>query len=100
VASLDNMDDATAEQPLSHWKAPRVQGELPNCTMHNFNALPIAGRNVLVSSAYAAGTTVVDFTDPAKPVEVGHTTRTAPTCGRRTGTTATSTRTTAGAGST
>jgi hypothetical protein len=40
--------------------------------MHNFNTLPIAGRNVLVSSAYAAGTTVVDFTDPSNPVEVGH----------------------------
>ena len=40
--------------------------------MHNFNTLPITGRNVLVSSAYAAGTTVVDFTDPARPLEVGH----------------------------
>ena len=27
---------------------------------------------MLVSSAYAAGTTVVDFTDPTRPVEVGH----------------------------
>jgi hypothetical protein len=72
VASLDTMDGATAEAPLSHWKVPRIQGDLPNCTMHNFNTLPIKGRNVLVSSAYAAGTTVVDFTDPSNPVEVGH----------------------------
>jgi hypothetical protein len=72
VASLDTMDGAMAEAPLSHWKVPRVQGDLPNCTMHNFNTLPIKGRNVLVSSAYAAGTTVVDFTDPTRPVEVGH----------------------------
>ena len=27
---------------------------------------------MLVSSAYAAGTTMVDFTDPSKPREVGH----------------------------
>ena len=40
--------------------------------MHNFNTLPTTKRNVLVSSAYAAGTTVVDFTDPTNPVEVGH----------------------------
>jgi hypothetical protein len=72
VASLDSLDGTAVEPPLSHWKVPRVQGELPNCTMHNFNTLPIRGRNVLVSSAYAAGTTVVDFTDPANPVEVGH----------------------------
>jgi hypothetical protein len=72
VASLDTMDGTSVEEPLSSWKVPRVQGELPNCTMHNFNTLPMKHRNVLVSSAYAAGTTVVDFTDPRNPVEVGH----------------------------
>jgi hypothetical protein len=71
VASLDTMADSGAEAPLSHWKVPRFQGAA-NCTMHNFNTLPIENRNVLVSSAYAAGTTVVDFTDPRNPVEVGH----------------------------
>ena len=71
VASLDTMDGVAAEAPLSHWKVPRFQGAA-NCTMHNFNALPTTKRNVLVSSAYAAGTTVVDFTDPTRPVEVGH----------------------------
>ena len=71
VASLDVMDGVAVEAPLSHWKVPRVQGDA-NCTMHNFNTLPTTKRNVLVSSAYAAGTTVVDFTDPTKPVEVGH----------------------------
>ena len=71
VASLKTMDDTTADPPLSHFKVPRLQ-DAANCTMHNFNTLPIAGRNVLVSSAYAAGTTVVDFTDPAHPYEVGH----------------------------
>jgi hypothetical protein len=72
LESLDIMDDLNAEQPLSHWKVPRIQGDLPNCTMHNFNTLPLRNRNVLVSSAYAAGTTVIDFTDPANPVELGH----------------------------
>ena len=69
---LDTMDDTTAETPLSHWKVPRIQGDLPNCTMHNFNALPTTKRDVLVSSAYAAGTTVVDFSDARNPREVGH----------------------------
>jgi hypothetical protein len=66
------MDGTSVEEPLSSWKVPRVQGDLPNCTMHNFNTLPMLRRDVLVSSAYAAGTTVVDFTDPRNPVEVGH----------------------------
>ena len=71
VASLDTMADVGVEPWLSHWKVPRFQ-DAANCTMHNFNTLPTTKRNVLVSSAYAAGTTVVDFTDRANPVEVGH----------------------------
>ena len=66
------MDGSTPEQPLSSWKVPRVQGELPNCTMHNFNTVPTYKRNLLISSAYSAGTTVIDFSDPRRPVEVGH----------------------------
>ena len=72
VAGLDSMDSTTAEPPLSHWKVPRIQGDLPNCTMHNFNTLPTKRANVLVSSAYSAGTTVVDFSDPRNPREIGH----------------------------
>ncbi|MGH2949274.1 MAG: LVIVD repeat-containing protein [Solirubrobacteraceae bacterium] len=72
VASLDNMDDTSVEQWRSSWKVPRIQGDEPNCTTHNFNTLPNKKRDVLVSSAYAAGTTVVDFTDASNPTEVGH----------------------------
>jgi len=43
---------------LDSYKIPRsVSG---TCTMHNFNFIPLRGRNVLVSSAYTGGTTVVD----------------------------------------
>jgi hypothetical protein len=79
VASLDSNDASTVEPELSHWKVPRDQVKVdpnqamePNCTMHNFNTLPIKERDVLVSSAYAAGTTMVDFTDASNPTEVGH----------------------------
>jgi hypothetical protein len=79
TASLDNMDATTVEPWLSSWKVPRDQVAIepgqaqdPNCTMHNFNTLPTKKRDVLVSSAYAAGTTVVDFTDARNPTEVGH----------------------------
>ncbi len=80
VPSLDNMDDTSEEAWLSSWKVPRdqttpegvTQAQDPNCTMHNFNTLPTTERDVLVSSAYAAGTTVVDFTNRRRPRELGH----------------------------
>jgi hypothetical protein len=72
VASLDANDGVAIEQPLSHFKIPRVQGDVARCTMHNFNVLPIEGRYVGVSAAYSGGTTVFDFTDRTAPVEVGH----------------------------
>ena len=72
LASLDNMDAAAEEARLGHFKIPRPQGDAANCTMHNFNVLPISGRYVAVSAAYAGGTTVIDFTDPANSREVGH----------------------------
>ena len=71
VASLVVTDAATVSPWLGTFKVPRPQGNA-NCTMHNFNFVPIAGRDVLVSSAYAAGTTVVDFTNPSVPTEIGH----------------------------
>jgi hypothetical protein len=79
VRGLDTMDGSTVEPWRSSWKVPRVQEKLtpeqprePNCTMHNFNTLPTSKGDVLVSSAYAAGTTMVDFSDASRPREVGH----------------------------
>ena len=72
VSSLDTLSGTEVEPWLSSFKVPRIQGDAANCTMHNFNAVPLYGRNVLVSSAYAAGTTVIDFTNPGNPVEVAH----------------------------
>jgi hypothetical protein len=51
------LDVETAEE-LGSYKIPR--SEPGTCTMHNFNFIPIRGQNVLVSSAYTGGTTVVD----------------------------------------
>jgi len=78
VQAIDEVE-GEAVPPRSSWKVPRIQEKLtpeqeqdPNCTMHNFNTLPTEHGDVLVSSAYAAGTTMVDFTNPSKPREVGH----------------------------
>ena len=42
------------------------------CTAHNFNIIPLPGdRDILVSAWYTGGTTIVDFTDPANPEQIG-----------------------------
>jgi hypothetical protein len=78
VKSIDSLEEEVVP-PRSTWKVPRIQEKLtpeqaqdPNCTMHNFNTLPTERGDVLVSSAYAAGTTMVDFSDASRPREVGH----------------------------
>jgi hypothetical protein len=43
------------------------------CTAHNFNTVPVdTERDLLVSAWYRGGTTVVDFTDPGNPQQVGY----------------------------
>jgi hypothetical protein len=56
---------------LGQWVLPRAQGADENCTIHNYNIVPLrSGRYVAVSGNYQAGTWVTDFTDPANPVTV------------------------------
>jgi hypothetical protein len=50
--------DTESGDERASYKVPRSISGV--CTMHNFNFIPLRGRNVLVSSAYTAGTTVVD----------------------------------------
>jgi LVIVD repeat len=50
---------------LGQWTLPRPQSSTENCTIHNYNTVPLPdGRDVLVLGNYQAGTWVVDFTDP------------------------------------
>ena len=53
---------------LSMWTLPRPQSATENCTIHNYNTVPLrSGRDVMVVGNYQAGTWVVDFTDPTNP---------------------------------
>jgi hypothetical protein len=63
--------DAEDGSKLGQWVLPRPQGRDENCTIHNYNIVPLrSGRYVAVSGNYQAGTWVTDFTDPANPVTV------------------------------
>jgi hypothetical protein len=58
--------DARTGAKLGQWTLPRPQTSEENCTIHNYNTVPLrSGRYVLVVGNYQAGTWVVDFTDPA-----------------------------------
>ena len=64
--------DAEDGSKLGQWTLPRPQSAQENCTLHNYNLVPLRdGRDVMVSGNYQAGTWVIDITDPANPVTVG-----------------------------
>jgi hypothetical protein len=60
--------EGTATEPLGHYKIPRTTPG--NCTAHNGNIVPVAGRYLHVQAWYTGGTSVSDFTDPAQAQEV------------------------------
>lgn len=62
---------ANPATPLGHFQIPRPQHG-HDCTAHNFNVIPGLDRYILVTAAYAAGTSVVDFTDPTRPREIAY----------------------------
>jgi hypothetical protein len=61
---------ADPSSPLGSFGIPRPQGG-QYCSMHLFDIIPVTDRYLLVGSAYGGGTTVVDFTDPSAPTELG-----------------------------
>lgn len=64
--------DAVTGAKLGQWVLPRAQGADENCTIHNYNMIPLrSGADVVVMGNYQAGVWVVDFTDPANARTVG-----------------------------
>jgi hypothetical protein len=57
--------NAHTGEKLGQWTLPRPQTAEENCTIHNYNVVPIRGRYILTSGNYQAGTWLTDFTDPA-----------------------------------
>ena len=55
---------------IGQWTLRRFQTVSENCSIHNYNVVPLRSRNVLVSGNFQSGTSVVDFTNPRAPREV------------------------------
>jgi hypothetical protein len=69
--------DADTGAKLGQFVLPRPQTAAENCTIHNYNVVPLrnkAGkpRYVLVGGNYQAGISVVDFTNPAAAKEIAY----------------------------
>ncbi len=56
----------------NYYKLPAAQGDSENCVAHNGSLVPIPGRDIEVQAWYQGGVSIVDFTDPAKPFEIGY----------------------------
>ena len=51
---------------------PAAQTGSENCVAHNGSLVPVPGRDIEVQAWYQGGISVVDFTDAARPVEIGY----------------------------
>jgi hypothetical protein len=56
----------------SYYKLPAAQGDSENCVAHNGSLIPVPGRDIKVQAWYQGGISVMDFTDPARPIEIAY----------------------------
>ena len=55
----------------SYYKMPAPQTSLENCVAHNGSLIPIPGRDIMIQGWYQGGISLIDWTDPNNPVEIG-----------------------------
>lgn len=56
----------------SYYKLPAAQTETENCVAHNGSIIPVPGRDIKVQAWYQGGISLMDFTDPQNPMEIGY----------------------------
>ena len=71
----DAIFDITPDRKLklkAYYKMPAPQTDKENCVAHNGSMIPIPGRNIEVQSWYQGGVSIMDYTDPSHPFEIGY----------------------------
>ncbi|RJQ78804.1 hypothetical protein D5S17_12055 [Pseudonocardiaceae bacterium YIM PH 21723] len=71
----DGIYEITKDRKLkfvSYYKIPRYQADTENCVAHNGSLIPVHDRDIMVQAWYQGGVSIMDFTDAAKPVEIGY----------------------------
>ncbi len=56
----------------SYFKLPAPQTPQENCVAHNGSLIPIPGRDIMIQGWYQGGISLIDWTDPANPVEIAY----------------------------
>lgn len=56
----------------NYYKLPAAQTESENCVAHNGSLIPVPGRDLKIQAWYQGGISIMDFTDPANPMEIGY----------------------------
>ena len=56
----------------SYYKMPAPQTRLENCVAHNGSLIPVPGRDIMIQGWYQGGISLIDWTDPKNPVEIGY----------------------------
>jgi hypothetical protein len=56
----------------SYFKIPSSQTAQENCVSHNGGLVPVPGRDIMVQGWYQGGVSLIDFTDPDHPFEIGY----------------------------
>jgi hypothetical protein len=69
--SIFNLEDNKLKF-ASYYKMPSAQGDTENCVAHNGSLVPVPGRNIMIQAWYQGGVSLMDFTDPAHPKEIGY----------------------------
>lgn len=59
-------------QFANYYKLPAAQTAAENCVAHNGSLVPVPGRDIKVQAWYQGGISLMDFTDPAKPIEIAY----------------------------
>ncbi len=71
IYDITGSGDARQLAFRSYFKIPRAQANTENCVAHNGSLIPVPGRDIMVQAWYQGGISVWDFTDSARPVELG-----------------------------
>ena len=68
---LYDISDRANPEFLSYFKIARTQTNQENCVAHNGVVLPTPSRDLFVQAWYQGGTSMIDFSDPTAPKEIG-----------------------------
>ena len=70
--AIFTIDEDSRMHFTSYYKLPAVQTSLENCVAHNGSLIPVPGRDLFIQGWYQGGISLMDWTDPANPVEIAY----------------------------